>query len=258
MSEERPVDPADDDAYRRLFRPDDAPETSPAPTPEAAPAPVPAAVPPAREPGVDTGRLFRSARVPADTAALPAVIGDQASRLRTLVPGDSASPAPIRVNSAEPRPAAALLGATQTPAAAAEPTEREEAHAMPRESRQSGVTPMGVYAVTIGATVVAGLLDILIGGPGLGATSGVVLLIASIFCALRVRVSDAAVAVIAPPIAFLVATITVGQIGMSATGGFLGRVVGTFFMLADNWVWIIGSTIVALAIVLVRGRGRGR
>ena len=70
--------------------------------------------------------------------------------------------------------------------------------------------------------------------------------------------SDAAVAVIAPPIAFLVATITVGQIGMSATGGFLGRVVGTFFMLADNWVWIIGSTIVALAIVLVRGRGRGR
>jgi hypothetical protein len=55
-----------------------------------------------------------------------------------------------------------------------------------------------------------------------------------------------------------VATITVGQVGMSSTGGFLGRVVGTFFMLADNWVWIIGSTVAALAIVLVRGRGRGR
>lgn len=129
---------------------------------------------------------------------------------------------------------------------------------MPREPRQSGVTPLGVYAVTIGATVVAGALDILIGGPGLGLTTGVVLLIASIFSALRVRVSDAAVAVIAPPIAFLVATITVGQVGMSSTGGFVGRVVGTFFMLADNWVWIIGSTVAALAIVLVRGRGRGR
>ena len=125
---------------------------------------------------------------------------------------------------------------------------------MPRRPREPGVTPLGVYAVTIGATVVAGAVDILIGGPGLGVTTGIVLLIASVFCALRVRVGDAAVAVIAPPIAFLIATITVGQVGMSASGGFIGRIVGTFFMLADNWVWIIGSTVVALAIVLVRGR----
>ena len=127
---------------------------------------------------------------------------------------------------------------------------------MPRESRPSGVTPLGVYAVTIGATVAAGAVDILIGGPGLGITTGVVLLIASIFCALRVRVTDLAVAVIAPPIAFLVATITVGQVGMSETGGLLGRVVASFFMLADNWIWIIGATVIALAITLLRGRSR--
>lgn len=250
MSDERPVDPADDDAYRSLFRPDDEPPATTPPAPTTAAAPTPSA----DAPGVDTGRLFRSARVPDDTAAVPAVAGDQAARLRTLVPADE--PAPIRVNSAEPRPAAGLLEAS-APVTSTAPT-HEEAPAMPREPRQSGVTPLGVYAVTIGATVVAGALDILIGGPGLGLTTGVVLLIASIFSALRVRVSDAAVAVIAPPIAFLVATITVGQVGMSSTGGFLGRVVGTFFMLADNWVWIIGSTVAALAIVLVRGRGRGR
>ena len=127
---------------------------------------------------------------------------------------------------------------------------------MPREPRQTGVTPLGVYAITVGGTVIAGALDIFIGGAGLGLTTGIVLLVASLFCALRVRIDDAAVAVIAPPIAFLIATITVGQVGMSDTGGFLGRIVGTFFMLADNWAWIIGSTVAALAIVLVRGRGR--
>lgn len=125
---------------------------------------------------------------------------------------------------------------------------------MPRERGQSGVKAIGVYAVTIGATLVAGVLDIFIGGAGLGLVTGVVFLIASLFCALRVRISDAAVAVIAPPIAFFIAAITVGQVGQSSTGGLLGRFVNTFFMLADNWIWIVGATVIALAIVLVRVR----
>lgn len=258
MSDERPVNPAEDDAYRSLFRPDEAPPPTPATPSQPSAAPEQAAASASTSSPVDTGRLFRSARVSDDVAAVPAVAGDQAARLRTLVPTGSAAPAPVQVNSAEPRPAAGLLGATALPTAPPTAVRSEEATAMPREPRQPGVTPLGVYAVTIGATAAAGAIDIFVGGSGLGLTTGVVLLIASIFCALRVRVADASVAVIAPPIAFLIATLTVGQIGMSDTGGFLGRIVGTFFMLADNWVWIIGSTVAALAIVLVRGRGRSR
>ena len=125
---------------------------------------------------------------------------------------------------------------------------------MPRERHARGLRPIGVYGITIGATIIAGAIDIVVGGAGLGLVTGIVLLLATVFCALRVRRADASVAVIAPPIAFLLAALTTGQIGQSSTGGFLGRIVNTFFMLADNWVWIIGSTVVALVIVLVRGR----
>jgi hypothetical protein len=34
----------------------------------------------------------------------------------------------------------------------------------------------------------------------------------------------------------------------------LNRVVVTFFTLADNWFWVIGATLAALVIVLVRRR----
>lgn len=248
MSEQRPANPADDDAYRALFRPDDAPPAPAAASDHAAapaPEPSPAA---AAEPSasvVDTGRLFRSSRA-ASAAAVPAVTADQASRLRTLASADA--PAAVRISSGEPRPAAPLVSDPVGGASAGEAPE------MPRSRRQSGLTPLGAYAITIGATVAAGVLDILIGGAGLGVTTGVVLLIASVFTALRVRIADAAVAVIAPPIAFFVAAITVGQIGQSSTGGFIGRVVNTFFMLAGNWLWIIGATLIALVIVFVRSR----
>lgn len=214
---------------------------------------MPTPAPQHREPTTDTGRLFRSARASTDTVAVAAVAADQANRLRTLSATDA--PAPIQVNSAEPRPAAALLVDIQDPAApSASPAPAGEALVMPRERTESGVNTLGVYAVLIGATLIAGAIDIFVGGAGLGIVTGVVFLIASIFCALRVRRSDAAVAVIAPPIAFFIAAITVGQVGQSSTGGMLGRFVNTFFMLAGNWMWIIGATVVALVIVLVRGR----
>jgi hypothetical protein len=123
--------------------------------------------------------------------------------------------------------------------------------------RVRGLRPVGVYAVVIGATLLFGLVDVFVGGAGLGLVTGLGLLISSAFAALTVRTGDLAVAVIAPPIAFFIAAITIGQIGVTITGGALiGRGVTVFFTLADNWLWVIFSTLLALAIVIVRAQRR--
>ena len=81
------------------------------------------------------------------------------------------------------------------------------------------------------------------------------LVISSVYAALTVRREDDVVAIIVPPVAFLVAALTAGQLFIgSAEGSLLNRAVVAFFTLADNWFWIIGATAAALVIVLVRRR----
>ena len=59
----------------------------------------------------------------------------------------------------------------------------------------------------------------------------------------------------APPLAFLVATLTAGQLTLGATGKWLEREGFMIFKsLAVNAPWILASTVVALVIVLVRRR----
>lgn len=124
------------------------------------------------------------------------------------------------------------------------------AHAAP------GVRATGVWLVVIGVTVVMGFADALVvGRTQLGWLTGVSLLAASVYGALVVRREDAIIAVIAPPLAFFLATITAGQLTLPPTGDLLVReafmIVTT---LGANAPWIFGSTIVALVIVLVRRR----
>jgi hypothetical protein len=118
----------------------------------------------------------------------------------------------------------------------------------------TGLRPTSAYSIVIGSTFVAGLASALLMGTGTGWVTGLVLLIASALVAARVRIPDAAVAVIAPPIAFFVACVTVGQIGLSSTGGMVGRVLDVFFMLATGWTWVLGPAAVALGIVIWRRR----
>ena len=118
----------------------------------------------------------------------------------------------------------------------------------------TGFRPTGAYVIVIGATLIAGLASALFLGSGTGWVTGLVLLLASALVAARIRIPDASVAVIAPPIAFFLACITVGQIGLSGTGGLVGRVVDVFFALASGWYWVIGPAVVALAIVVWRRR----
>ncbi|HAN71013.1 MAG TPA: hypothetical protein DCQ36_05415, partial [Actinobacteria bacterium] len=112
-----------------------------------------------------------------------------------------------------------------------------------------------VYLVVIGLTVVVGFINALLGGGTLGWPSGLALLIGSVYGALVIRRDADSAAFIIPPVAFLVATLTAGQVFLDANeGSLLNRAVIVFFTLAENWIWIIGSTLVALVIVLVRRR----
>ena len=294
-----PLDPAKDEAYAALFRPDepDAPVSVPAYDPPApsfedsvaielvadepfaaerivakeevievvAPVVVEPAAPvsdPAapREPS-DTGRLFRSSRAESATAII-AIRPDQASKLRTLTPAVApAAPAPARATTEAPisinsaaAPAAALLPPVEYE------TERSSRRELPRiPSISGGFTSMAAYLFVIIVTLVAGLIDAFAFGEGLGAFTGIFLLIATVIAALRVQVEDAIVPVLAAPLAMLIAALTVGQLNLGNAGSSLtSRGVEFFFTFADNWLWIFASVIIALVVMVVRrSRSRG-
>lgn len=236
-----------------------------------------------------TGRLFRSLRAEGGAAdsAVPALSLDQAVGLRTVTLGSGAATTPsdppqiarspaVAVNAAAPavahepsadyaleyaevapRPddlapvapvlATAIAAGTD---ADSEPGGGRRAHAAP------GVRASGVWLVVIGVTVVMGFADALaVGRTQIGWLTGISLLAASVYGALVVRRDDAIIAVIAPPLAFFLATITAGQLTLPPTGDLLVREAFMIITtLGANAVWIFGSTIIALVIVLVRRR----
>ena len=254
-------DDALDPAFAGLFRPDDA---SPpvAPEPEA-PAPAPARL--VAEPSVDTGRLFRSQGVVGHEQAVLALSSDHFGRLRTLErrrDGEPAvapvAPAAVAVDDvpsasgAAPHPEAADDALPLPPVLPAD-TDVNEGRSRRRGAR--GITGGAVYLIVIGVTVLVAFANALLSDGDLGWPTGLALLVSSIYAALTVRREDDAVAMIVPPIAFLVASLTAGQLFLgSAEGSLVNRAVIVFFSLADNWVWIIGATVAALVIVLVRRR----
>jgi len=61
------------------------------------------------------------------------------------------------------------------------------------------------------------------------------------------------VAAIAPPIAFLVAALTAGQVGLVDTS-VVNRAAQVFFTLGENWYWVIGSIVLAFVITVLRRR----
>jgi len=293
-----PLDPAKDEAYAALFRPDEPGAPVSVPTYETpgpafeesvaidlvadepfavekivakeelievvAPAaivaePVVAVVDPAtpREPS-DTGRLFRSSRAESSTAII-AIRPDQALKLRTLTP----TPGPARAESAAP----ITISSTAAPAAALLPPveyetegKRSSRRELPRiPSIDGGFTSMAAYLFVIIVTLVAGTIDAFAFGEGLGAFTGVFLLISTVIAALRVQVQDAIVPVLAAPIAMLIAAATVGQLNLGNAGtSMTSRSVEFFFTFANNWIWIFGSVLIALIVMIARrSRSRG-
>jgi hypothetical protein len=115
------------------------------------------------------------------------------------------------------------------------------------------LTGMGVYAVVIGVTVAVAFVNVILFGPNINAISGVALAASSVVAALLVRRADDVTAIIAPPLAFGLAAITAAQIGLTTTT-LANRFITAFFTLGNNWYWVIGSTLAAMAIVAVRRR----
>lgn len=231
------------------------------------------------------GRLFRSRGAPERDDVLTAIGSMQARRLRTMARGDdpgvpggeqSLSPeividevvavsAPIlpTASSGEPAPALQVMsGATRgvqdSPTRSSRDERRREQRASRPDDQRRGsgsLTALGVYAVTVGVTVILAFGETLFFGGEPGLIAGIGLLIVSIFAAFAVRTSDGIHAIFAPPIAFLVASLTAGQLGVTSTG-ITGRAVVVFFLLGGNWIWIVGSTAAALVIVALRRRRR--
>ena len=238
-------DPAQDEAYRALFRPAE-------PTPELPSEPeAMAALEPLQAPAdnAGTGRLFRSRGAEASSDTLVALSASDAAQLRTmsLQPQDEVAAVPQVAMAAPAAMPIVALPQGENP--------EEWADVAQRKRQEPGLKPSAVYVIVIGVTLLAGLIDSKVSGAGLGWLTGIALLLSSVYCATRVRVSEVSVSVIAPPIAFGLAAVTVGQLGQSRAGGaLLAWLNNSFVTLADNWFWVIGTTLVCLAIAVVRSR----
>lgn len=241
------ADPALDEAYRSYFR--DEPTPAPAEveavavvTPDMADADVVEEVVESVDAApvdVETGRLFRS-RTAAESEAILAVRPEQARRLRTLSADEPEASQPVLVLDDQ----APVVPETPAPERA-------------RRSGAPGLRPGAVYVIDIAVTVIAALIDVFLVGDGIGWLTGVGLLIATAFTAWVVRRSDWVTAAIAPPLAFLVAAMTAGQLNLGVAGGsIVDRAAQVFFTLGNNWLWILGSVLLATILSAVRHRLR--
>jgi hypothetical protein len=177
---------------------------------------------------VDTGRLYRSAGAegPATLDAIPAIDADHSPQ-RAVVGTEYA----VGRNGSGGAGSAATLSAGTV-----------------------GLTYSGVMVVVVAATVLVGFVEALLRNE-LGWVTGLALLVSSVYAAVFVRHADIWAAVVAPPLAFLAATLTAGQLTLGATGSLLEREGFMIFKsLAVNAPWILATTLICLAIVLVRRR----
>jgi hypothetical protein len=216
------------------------------------------------------GRLFRSQGVfgHADTV-LAVPIGSRLKSLaRTSDMADSADGADVPKDSRErvvpvtstkdssrsaelPRPPAPVEARPRREGA--EPSEVEATTAF----GSPAIPTFALWIIISSATLVFGFVNALTSSGHLGSLTGIALLLSTIASALLVRRSDLFLVVIAPPLMFGLAALTVGQFFLGSAGGLLNRLVEVFFTLGANWYWIVGS-VVAAAVVLIVRRARSR
>ena len=270
-----PVDPEFED----LFRPDEDEVAfadafaGPAGAGESAPAD-------SAEGSGDHGRLFRSQGVMAfPDAELAIPIG---SRLKTLArtggdPDDlfidddvddvspvAASPA-LAASMANERDRVVPVTSTSDSSRSADAPRMSDAHDTGAPSRGStdagedtasvfgprSIPAIAIWLIIGGLTLVVGFINAIVGGGHLGWPTGLALFASTIACALAARRSDLIYVIVAPPLMFLLATLTAGQLSISGSG-LLDRIVQVFFTLGDNWIWIVGAVVAAIALTVFR------
>lgn len=234
----------------------------------------------------ENGRLFRSQGVMAfPNAELAIPIG---SRLKTLartggdpddlLPDDDF--ADVSPSGASPALAASLASQRDRVVPVTSTSDSSRSAAAPRmpDAQDTGASsrgstgegedtasvfgPRSIPAVAIwliigGLTVVVGFINSIVGGGHLGWPTGLALFASTIACALAARRSDLIYVIVAPPLMFLLATLTAGQLSISGSG-LLDRIVQVFFMLGDNWIWIVGAVVAAIALTAFRRVGLQR
>lgn len=247
MSHEAPGDPALDDDFRSLFRPD-----TPAHVEELAEVDVAVEEPRvAAATSAGTGRLFRSAGASESETAILALRPEQARKLRSTQLGEGVPPSSEVPAAAPPLVLEGLAVAEPAPVI----TERPR-----RTVRQApGLRPGAVYAIDVVVVVALAFLDVTVRSDGLGWITGVGLILAAVGTSLLIRLADWPAAVIAPPLAFLAAAVTAGQMDLGPSGdSILNRVAHLFFTLGANWLWIVIAVAIAFAITQVRQRVAAR
>lgn len=202
------------------------------------------------------GRLYRSVGAEHLPEAIPALTTSQAGRLRTVkVSSDRsterAAPEIVRISEEVAAAGSVLIAEELAPL----PVEEFAPRAQPLTSNKKDgkLTALGVYALVLLVPTIVALLQAFIFGSAPNAITGIVMIIVAGVAALLVRSADDFTAIIAPPIGFLLITLTAGQINLNASS-ITGRLVDVFFTLGNNWMWIVGSTGIALLIVALRRR----
>ncbi len=241
-----------DDPYAALFRP----EESVVDTPEAAPAVSSSATP------SETGRIFKSQGVSGHEEALLAVPNQKSAKLRTLARDSQQRTDIIAIDSGTSRaevvseialdvPAQTQRNPARSPRTRHRETSRDQSSG--RAHLTNTLSATWVYVITVAVTVVFALGNVFLFDSQPGALTGIGLMGATIFVSFAVRPADDIYAIFAPAIAFFIVAVTVGQINFSGSG-IVNRSIEVFFILGQNWIWIIGSTVIALTIVALRRR----
>lgn len=204
------------------------------------------------------GRLYRSIGAEHLPEAIPALTTSQAGRLRTVQaesPRSSVRGAPEVVRIYEDLAAPSSLLVEEQVVSAAGPIEEFAPRAQPLtgNKKDGKLTALGVYALVLLVPTIVALLQAFIFGSAPNSLTGIVMIIVAAAAALLVRGADDFTAIIAPPIGFLLITLTAAQINLNAAS-LTGRLVDVFFTLGHNWMWIVGSTGIALLIVALRRR----
>lgn len=118
----------------------------------------------------------------------------------------------------------------------------------------SGLSAGQVLVLVIGVTVLIAFTNAITTGD-IAWPTGIALILISGYAAATVRPRDGFWALVSPPLAFFVATVTAGQLTVTGSGGFLvkqGLLIP--FTLGQNVLWIVGATLLAGALVWLRRR----
>lgn len=241
-----PVMPAGVAGFEHVDEPDDEPEVEPAAS--AAPAARESiTVPPAvREPEyMDVVPPVIATAAPAVTGRLYRSSGAEGPQTDDAIP--AIDPEYLAARDAE-------RAAAEAAAAKARPEKAAKASTSAAVQGGSGLTWSGVVVVVILGTVLVAFADALINN-SLGILTGIALLVSSVYCALLVRPADIWAAAIIPPLAFLAAALTAGQLTLDGPGSLVVRE-GYMLLktLAQNAPWIVGTTLICFVIVVVRRR----